>query len=77
MKWRVYNSKPEPGEFRFKTRFAWIPTSVTDYLTKTKYVVWLEWYEEESRWTVSRDPACTGWRVCDKFIYISKYPDTL
>lgn len=77
MKWKLNSPKPEKGDFRFKIKFAWIPTNVIDYHTNTKYRVWLEWYEEKSVWSESRDPACTGWFVVDRYIYVSKFTDTL
>lgn len=35
------------GDIRFRTKFAWLPTTVLSKLTMTDHVIWLELYVEE------------------------------
>jgi hypothetical protein len=50
MKWEIINKKPTPGEVRFKTKFAWLPTIVLSKLTMTDHRIWLELYIEEQEY---------------------------
>lgn len=47
MKWEIINNKPNIGDVRFKTKFAWWPTIVLSKLTMTDHRIWLELYVEE------------------------------
>lgn len=54
MRWEITHPvKPEPGEIRFKTRFAWLPTTVLSKITYTDHVIWLELYVEEQEYVAS------------------------
>ena len=50
MRWEIINKKPTPGEIRFKTKFAWLPTVVLSKLTMTDHTIWLELYIEEQEY---------------------------
>ena len=51
MKWEITrNTKPEIGDVRFKTRFAWLPTRVLSKITMTDHMVWLQFYLEEQEY---------------------------
>ena len=53
MRWEIINKKPTPGEIRFKTKFAWLPTVVLSKLTMTDHTIWLELYIEEQEYIKS------------------------
>ena len=53
MRWEITNKKPFPGEVRFKTKFAWLPTVVLSKLTMTDHTIWLELYIEEQEYIKS------------------------
>lgn len=50
MKWEIINDKPNIGDVRFKTKFAWWPTIVLSKLTMTDHRIWLELYIEEQEY---------------------------
>jgi len=73
MKWEIINKKPTPGEVRFKTKFAWLPTVVLSKLTMTDHRIWLQLYIEEQEYGVIDtwgEPFKRGWRTVAKTIHI-------
>ena len=52
MKWEIINDKPNIGDVRFKTKFAWWPTIVLSKLTMTDHRIWLELYIEEQEYVI-------------------------
>lgn len=73
MKWEIKNDKPRPGDVRFKTRFAWLPTVVLSKLTLTDHRIWLELYIEEQEYMrgLTHDgEVIEGWYTVAKTIHI-------
>lgn len=73
MKWEIINNKPNIGDVRFKTKFAWWPTIVLSKLTMTDHRIWLELYVEEQEYVKkhnSWDGSYEVWRTVAKTIHI-------
>ena len=51
MKWEIKDNRPHIGDIRFKTRFAWLPTTVLSKITMTDHIIWLQLYIEEQEYT--------------------------
>lgn len=51
MKWEIKNNIPSVGDIRFRTRFAWLPTTVLSKITMTDHIIWLQLYVEEQEFT--------------------------
>lgn len=72
MKWEIKNSTtPEPGEIRFLTRFAFLPTRVLSKITMTDHLIWLEFYIEEQEYIkgVHRGEIVEEWFTVAKTIH--------
>jgi hypothetical protein len=50
MRWEIINNRPKPGDVRYKTKFAFLPTVVLSKLTNTDHRIWLELYIEEQQY---------------------------
>lgn len=50
MRWEIINNRPKPGDVRYKTKFAFLPTVVLSKLTNTDHRIWLELYIEEQEY---------------------------
>lgn len=51
MRWEIKRQEPpQPGDIRFKTRFAWLPTRVLSKITMTDHMIWLQLYVEEQEY---------------------------
>ena len=73
MKWEIINDKPNIGDVRFKTKFAWWPTIVLSKLTMTDHRIWLELYIEEQEYVTKHngwDGSYEVWRTVAKTIHI-------
>jgi hypothetical protein len=72
MKWEIINKKPTPGEVRFKTKFAWLPTVVLSKLTMTDHRIWLELYIEEQEYikSVHYGQIVEEWYTVSKTIHV-------
>lgn len=74
MKWEITrNTKPEIGDVRFKTRFAWLPTRVLSKITMTDHMVWLQFYVEEQEYMKGfgyDGEIVQGWYTMAKTIHI-------
>jgi len=73
MKWEIINDKPNIGDVRFKTKFAWWPTIVLSKLTMTDHRIWLELYIEEQEYVKLHngwDGTYEVWKTVAKTIHI-------
>jgi hypothetical protein len=73
MRWETKHIvTPEPGEVRFITRFAWLPTRVLSKLTMTDHRIWLELYVEEQEYikSVHYGEIVGEWHTVAKTIHI-------
>jgi hypothetical protein len=70
MKWEIKNNIPSVGDIRFKTRFAWLPTTVLSKITMTDHIIWLELYLEEKEYRRSPDGWEADWYTVAKTIHI-------
>ena len=62
MKWEITRKdRPQIGDIRFKTRFAWLPTQVLSKITMTDHMIWLQLYIEEQEYTRIRNQWDDGW----------------
>lgn len=51
MRWEIKRQEEsQPGDIRYKTRFAWLPTRVLSKITMTDHMIWLEVYIEEQEY---------------------------
>jgi hypothetical protein len=51
MKWEIKRQEEsQPGDIKYKTRFAWLPTRVLSKITMTDHIIWLEVYIEEQEY---------------------------
>ena len=51
MRWEIIKKEtPKIGDVRFRTRFAWFPTTVLSKITLTDHIIWLEMYLEEQEY---------------------------
>ena len=51
MRWEINRKEqPQPGDIRFRTRFAFLPTRVLSRITMTDHLIWLELYIEEQEY---------------------------
>lgn len=63
MKWEIKRKeKPKHGDIRFRTRFAWFPTTVLSKITMTDHVIWFQLYVEEQEYIIDH-----GWGGIDKY----------
>jgi hypothetical protein len=73
MKWEIKNNIPNRGDVRFKTRFAWLPTTVLSKITMTDHIVWLQLYLEEQEYIykgIGWSGPSYGWQTVAKTIHI-------
>ena len=73
MRWETKHTiTPEPGEIRYRTRFAWLPTVVLSKLTMTDHRIWLELYVEEQEYikSVHYNEIVGEWHTVAKTIHI-------
>jgi hypothetical protein len=73
MRWEIeHKITPEPGEIRFITRFAWLPTVVLSKLTMTDHRIWLELYIEEQEYirSVHNGEIVSEWFTVSKTIHV-------
>ena len=72
MRWEMrHKVTPEPGEVRFRTRFAWLPTRVLSKITMTDHIIWLEFYIEEQEYirSVHESGIISEWFTVAKTIH--------
>ena len=73
MKWEITRKEePQPGDVRFRTRFAFLPTRVLSRITMTDHLIWLELYieEQEYRMGLTQDgEVIQGWYTVAKTIH--------
>lgn len=50
MRWEITDNKPNIGDIRYKTKFAFLPTTVLSKITMTDHRIWLEMYLEEQEY---------------------------
>jgi hypothetical protein len=73
MKWEIKREEePRPGDIRFKTRFAWLPTIVLSKITMTDHYIWLQLYLEEQEYirSVHHNEIVSEWTTVSKTIHI-------
>lgn len=69
MRWEIIDKSPKPGDVRFKTKFAFLPTRVLSKITMTDHWIWLEMYLEEQEWLKEGYATPAGWYTVAKTIY--------
>lgn len=72
MRWEIIDKKPKPGDVKFKTKFAWLPTKVLSKVTMTDHIIWLELYIEEQEYirSVHYNKIVSEWTTVAKTIHI-------
>lgn len=73
MRWEIIDNTPKPGDVRFKTKFAFLPTRVLSKITDTDHMVWLELYIEEQVYVTKHntwDGSYEVWKTVAKTIHI-------
>jgi hypothetical protein len=73
MRWEIKRQEePKPGDVRFKTRFAWLPTRVLSKITMTDHMMWLQLYVEEQEYirSVHHNEIVSEWHTVSKTIHI-------
>jgi hypothetical protein len=73
MRWEIKRQEePQPGDVRFKTRFAWLPTRVLSKITMTDHMIWLQLYVEEQEYirSVHHNEIKSEWFTVGKTIHI-------
>jgi hypothetical protein len=73
MRWEIIDKKPKPGDVKFKTKFAWLPTKVLSKVTMTDHIIWLELYIEEQQYVTKYggwDGNYEYWSTIAKTIHI-------
>ena len=74
MRWEIIDTAPKAGDVRFKTKFAWLPTTVLSKITMTDHKIWLELYLEEQYYakTLNEDGFHWDyyWRTVAKTIHV-------
>ena len=73
MKWEIKDNRPHIGDIRFKTRFAWLPTTVLSKITMTDHIIWLHLYLEEQEYKYiggSWEGPSYGWVTVARTIHI-------
>ena len=72
MRWEIINNRPKPGDVRYKTKFAFLPTTVLSKITMTDHRIWLELYLEEQEYVSQYDGmyATTYWKTVAKTIHV-------
>lgn len=70
MKWEIDNNRPNIGDVRFKTKFAWLPTRVLSKITYTDHMIWLQLYVEEQVYKRTLDGWDTYWYTIAKTIHV-------
>lgn len=70
MRWEIKDDSPKPGDIRFRTRFAWLPTRVLNKITMTDHMIWLELYLEEQEYirSVHYNEILSEWTTVSKTI---------
>ena len=72
MRWEITDNTPKIGDVRFKTKFAWLPTTVLSKITMTDHKIWLELYLEEQVYKIHHGWSGLeeGWRTIAKTIHV-------
>ena len=74
MKWEITRkTKPEIGDIRYKTKFAFLPTRVLSMITMTDHLIWLQFYVEEQEYIdeyVYGEGLVRYWKTISKTIHI-------
>lgn len=73
MKWEITDNTPKIGDIRFKTKFAWLPTTVLSKITMTDHKIWLELYIEEQQYVREYQQGWgkfIGWKTVAKTIHV-------
>lgn len=73
MRWEIKRQEePQPGDVRFKTKFAWLPTRVLSKITMTDHMIWLQLYVEEQEYirSVHHNEIVSEWHTVSKTIHI-------
>ncbi len=69
MKWEIKRKdRPNVGDIRFVTKFAWLPTRVLSKITMTDHIIWLQLYVAEQVYTPKND----GWEYYEEWSTIGK-----
>jgi len=73
MKWEITRKhKPQGGDTRFVTKFAWLPMRVLSKLTMTDHKIWFELYIEEQEYHQKfyhDGRKMVGWKAISKTIH--------
>jgi hypothetical protein len=73
MRWETkHRTTPEPGDIRFVTKFAFLPTRVLSKLTYTDHIIWLELYVAEQEYQMGfgyDGQTVEGWFTVGKTIH--------
>lgn len=71
MKWALSDNPPQEGDIRFKTRLAFLPTTVFNNSTKESQTIWLRFYVEEQEYLYyeTYDYCAYKWFINSKIIY--------
>lgn len=72
MRWEIIDTAPKAGDVRFKTKFAWLPTTVLSKITMTDHKIWLELYLEEQQYVREYQNGWEkfiGWKTVAKTIH--------
>jgi hypothetical protein len=70
MKWEISDNRPNIGDVRFKTRFAWLPTRVLSKITYTDHIIWLQLYVSEEVYKRSPDGWEADWYTIGRTIHL-------
>jgi hypothetical protein len=70
MKWEIKDNRPNIGDVRFKTKFAWLPTRVLSKITYTDHIIWLQLYVAEEVYKRSPDSWETDWYTIARTIHV-------